>query len=122
MRSYKKGHKLNSLWLFILIFRGLTLNKNEILNWLLFTVVPLVLTIGTFVFKIGKDKRDNENRITRIESKVDQHENTISALSAIVEKQREDTSAIRQVSTQIDTLTKRFDNFEKRFYNSQGHK
>ncbi|WP_073504382.1 DUF7365 family protein [Staphylococcus succinus] len=98
------------------------MNENEILNWLLFTVVPVSITIGTFVFKIGKDKRDNENRITRIESKVDQHDSTISVLNTIIEKQREDTSAIRQVSTQIETLTKRFDNFEKRFYNSQGHK
>ncbi|MEB6060857.1 DUF7365 family protein [Staphylococcus pseudoxylosus] len=98
------------------------MNASELTNWFIFTVAPLIVTVVGLFFKVGKDKRDNENRITRIESEVREHRNDILDIKESVERQREETKIILEVSSKIDTLTTRFDNFENRFYSNQGHK
>ena len=97
------------------------LNASELTYWIIFTVVPLVVTVVGLFLKLGKDKRDNENRITRIESEVREHRRDISDVKESIERQREETKIILEVSSKIDTLTTRFDNFENRFYSNQSH-
>ncbi|PTL08890.1 hypothetical protein BUZ15_11275 [Staphylococcus gallinarum] len=97
------------------------LNASELTYWIIFTVVPLVVTVVGLFLKVGKDKRDNENRITRIESEVREHRRDISDVKESIERQREETKIILEVSSKIDTLTTRFDNFENRFYSNQSH-
>ncbi|MBU7217841.1 DUF7365 family protein [Staphylococcus gallinarum] len=97
------------------------MNASELTYWIIFTVVPLVVTVVGLFLKVGKDKRDNENRITRIESEVREHRRDISDVKESIERQREETKIILEVSSKIDTLTTRFDNFENRFYSNQSH-
>ena len=97
------------------------MNTNDLTTWFIFTVIPLVLAIAGFVWKISKDKRDSENRITRIESEVREHRRDISDVKESIERQTEETKIILEVSSKIDTLTTRFDNFENRFYSNQSH-
>lgn len=101
------------------------MNTDQLISWLLTTVVPLFIVIATFLGKTTKDKNANENRITKMESKVNNHEREIEYIKVLMDKQREDTKhvseVLSEVSTKIDTLTNRFDSFENRFYSNQGH-
>ena len=112
---------MNNLWLLLWKVGGPMLNASELTYWIIFTVVPLVVTVVGLFLKVGKDKRDNENRITRIESEVREHRRDISDVKESIERQREETKIILEVSSKIDTLTTRFDNFENRFYSNQSH-
>ncbi|MHC3758899.1 DUF7365 family protein [Staphylococcus succinus] len=97
------------------------MNENELTTWFIFTVLPIGIAVAGFVWKLGKDKRDNENRITRIESEIREHRRDIASMELAIERQREEAKIILEVSSKIDTLTTRFDNFENRFYSNQGH-
>ncbi|WP_409328052.1 DUF7365 family protein [Staphylococcus pseudoxylosus] len=92
------------------------MDETHILNWLIFSVLPVVVAIFTLVFKFGKDKRDHEHRITNIESSVNNQKEDIKEIKDTQERQREETKIILEVSSKIDTLTNRFDTFENRFY------
>ena len=96
------------------------LNVNELTTWFIFSVLPIALAIATFAWKISKDKKDNENRITKIESNVSRNnENDIKEVKDELRQQREEIKIILQISSKIDTLNSRFENFENRFYDKQ---
>ncbi|MGW7862044.1 hypothetical protein [Staphylococcus xylosus] len=101
------------------------MNTDQLISWVLTTAVPLFIVIATFLGKATKDKNSNENRITKMESKVNNHDREIEYIKVLMDKQREDTKhvseVLSEVSTKIDTLTNRFDSFENRFYSNQGH-
>ncbi|MFQ3843259.1 hypothetical protein AABD41_01270 [Staphylococcus pseudoxylosus] len=101
------------------------MNTDQLISWVLTTAVPLFIVIATFLGKATKDKSANENRITKIESKLNNHNSDIEYIKILIDKQREDTKhvseVLSEVSTKIDTLTNRFDSFENRFYSNQGH-
>lgn len=97
------------------------LNESELTHWLIFTVVPMVGTLVGLFLKISKDKRDNENRITRIESEIEDHTNLLGDIKEEQKQQREDTKVILEVSSKIDSLNNRFDKFEDRFYTHQNN-
>lgn len=102
----------------VFILKGVTkVNENELTTWFIFTVVPIILSVSAFTWKLSKDKKDSENRITRIESEVREHRKDILNIEDAIERQRQETKIILEVSTKIDTLTTRFENFENRFYN-----
>lgn len=95
------------------------LNVNELTTWFIFSVLPIALAIATFAWKISKDKKDNENRITRIESDVGRNTDDIKEVKDEQRQQREEIKIILQISSKIDTLNSRFENFENRFYDKQ---
>ncbi|KOR13929.1 hypothetical protein AMC75_03340 [Staphylococcus carnosus] len=95
------------------------LNVNELTTWFIFSVLPIALAIATFAWKISKDKKDNENRITRIESEVTRNTEDIKEVKDEQRQQREEVKIILQISSKIDTLNSRFENFENRFYDKQ---
>lgn len=97
------------------------LNVNELTTWFIFSVLPIGLAIATFAWKISKDKKDNENRITRIESEVEDHNTSLRDIKEEQKQQREDTKVILEVSSKIDSLNSRFDKFEDRFYTHQNN-
>ncbi|MDG0821321.1 hypothetical protein M4L38_00890 [Staphylococcus equorum] len=95
------------------------MNVNELTTWFIFSVLPIALAIATFAWKISKDKKDNENRITRIESEVGRNTEDIKEVKDEQRQQREEIKIILQISSKIDTLNSRFENFENRFYDKQ---
>lgn len=95
------------------------LNVNELTTWFVFSVLPIGLAIATFAWKISKDKKDNENRITRIESEVGRNTDDIKEVKDEQRQQREEIKIILQISSKIDTLNSRFEIFENRFYDKQ---
>lgn len=97
------------------------LNASELTYWIVFTVIPLIVTVVGLFTKVGKDKRDNENRITRIESEVREHRREIVNIGKAVEKQREETRIVSEVNSKLDLLMANFEKLEDRFYNNQGH-
>lgn len=97
------------------------LNESELTYWIIFTVLPLTVTVVGLFTKVGKDKKDNENRITRIESEVEDHNASLKDIKEEQKKQREDTKVILEVSSKIDSLNSRFDKFEDRFYTHQNN-
>ncbi|QQS85503.1 hypothetical protein I6J04_01530 [Staphylococcus carnosus] len=97
------------------------MNVNELTTWFIFSVLPIALAIATFAWKISKDKKDNENRITRIESEVEDHNASLKDIKEEQKQQREDTKVILEVSSKIDSLNSRFDKFEDRFYTHQNN-
>ncbi|MEJ7218488.1 DUF7365 family protein [Staphylococcus gallinarum] len=101
------------------------MNTDQLISWIITTAVPLCIVITTFLGKTTKNKSANENRITKIESNLKNHENDIVHMKLLIDKQREETKhvseVLSEVSTKIDTLTNRFDSFENRFYSNQDH-
>ncbi|PTH92955.1 hypothetical protein BU108_03825 [Staphylococcus xylosus] len=97
------------------------MNASELTYWIVFTVLPLIVTVVGLFTKVGKDKRDNENRITRIESEVREHRRDIANNRKAVEKQREETRIVSEVNSKLDLLMANFEKLEDRFYNNQGH-
>ncbi|MFQ3904427.1 hypothetical protein ABLV98_15310 [Staphylococcus sp. 50Mo3-1] len=97
------------------------LNESELTYWIIFTVLPLTVTVVGLFTKVGKDKKDNENRITRIESEVEDHNASLKDIKEEQKQQREDTKVILEVSSKIDSLNSRFDKFEDRFYTHQNN-
>lgn len=95
------------------------LNVNELTTWFIFSVLPIALAIATFAWKISKDKKDNENRITKIEANVSSNKNDVKEVKDELRQQREEIKMILQISSKIDTLTTRFEKFENRFYDKQ---
>ena len=85
------------------------LNVNELTTWFIFSVLPIALAIASFAWKISKDKKDNENRITRIESeRVEIILNDIKEVKDELRQQREEIKIILQISSKIDTLNYSF--------------
>ena len=95
------------------------LNENELATWFIFSVLPIALAIATFAWKINKDKKNNENRITKIEANVSNNKNDVKEVKDELRQQREEIKIILQISSKIDTLTTRFENFENRFYDNR---
>lgn len=78
--------------------------QGQVLNWLLFTVVPLLLLVGGALLKQIKDKEKAENRLTKIESNQD---NNINRLEKIEQEQfivREELKMVKSISEKQDMM------------------
>lgn len=78
--------------------------QGQVLNWLLFTVVPLLVLVGGALLKQIKDKEKAENRLTKIESNQD---NNINRLEKIEQEQfivREELKMVKSISEKQDMM------------------
>ena len=44
------------------------MDEPSLIYWIFSILIPIFISISTFWMKINKDKRENENRLTLIES------------------------------------------------------
>ncbi|UXV14860.1 hypothetical protein [Mammaliicoccus sciuri] len=76
------------------------MNENDVLSWLVITVIPICVAVASLTLKISKDKRNNENRLTRIESDVKDHCADIDEIKKEQREQREDLKILTKLETQ----------------------
>lgn len=92
------------------------MNESDILSWLVVTIIPVAMTIASFVWKFGKDKRNHENRITRIESNVKDHDKTLTEVKSEQRDMRDDLKVLYSLEKQnqmiLDMVKKLQDQFE----------
>lgn len=95
------------------------MNENELISWSFITLIPIIVAVASLVLKIGKDKRESENRLTRLESDVKDHQEDIDEIKKEQRTQREDLKILTKLETQnnmmldmIKTLTEQINNYQ----------
>ena len=63
--------------------------------------------------KINKDKRENENRLTLIESRVDNHDENLKDIKKDLKSQNEDLKLLHKLNTQSDMMLKMMDEIKQ---------
>lgn len=53
------------------------MSESEMIGWFVIVIVPVLVSLGGLFLKIDKDKRAQENRLTRMEARVDDHDGDI---------------------------------------------
>ncbi|MEX6053010.1 hypothetical protein [Mammaliicoccus sciuri] len=76
------------------------MNENELISWSFITLIPILVAVASLVLKIGKDKRESENRLTRLESDVKDHQEDINEIKKEQREQREDLKILTKLETQ----------------------
>lgn len=59
------------------------MDEPSLIYWIFSILIPIFISISTFWMKINKDKRENENRLTLIESRVDNHDENLKDIKRI---------------------------------------
>lgn len=59
------------------------MTEADLTAWFVVIVVPILVSVGGLLLKVGADKRQQENRITSVEAKVREHEDDIADLKRI---------------------------------------
>ncbi|RIM87769.1 hypothetical protein BU107_07080, partial [Staphylococcus xylosus] len=75
-------------------------------HWILFTLIPLIITIYSILSKISKDKLRQENRITEVEKDVKKHDDTLKMINVKLEKQSEEFKTLHELKAQSDLMFK----------------
>lgn len=96
------------------------MNENDVLSWLVITVIPICVAVASLTLKISKDKRFNENRLTRIEADVKDHHADIDEIKKEQHSQREDLKILTKLETQnnmmldmIKSLTNQINSYQE---------
>ncbi|WP_198644064.1 hypothetical protein, partial [Staphylococcus equorum] len=74
---------------------------------------PIFISVSTFWMKINKDKRENENRLTVIESKISNHDDDLKDIKEDLKTQNEDLKLLHKLDTQSDMLLKMMDEIKQ---------
>ncbi|MGW7889991.1 DUF7365 family protein [Staphylococcus xylosus] len=82
-------------------------------HWLLFTVIPLGITLASFWKKVSEDKTRTEKRFSDVENKVIEHEKTLGEIKENIRKQSEDLKLLHKLNTQSDMMLKMMDEIKQ---------
>ena len=77
------------------------MTESDLTAWFVVIVVPILVSVGGLLLKVGADKRQQENRITSIEAKVREHDGDIADLKRI----ESDLHDYKLLLTRVDERT-----------------
>lgn len=97
------------------------MNENELLSWSFITLIPILVAVASLVLKIGKDKRESENRLTRLESDISDHQEDINEIKKEQREQREDLKILTKLETQNNMMLDMIKSLTNQINSYQGH-
>ena len=89
------------------------MDEPSLIYWIFSILIPIFISISTFWMKINKDKRENENRLTLIESRVDNHDENLKDIKKDLKSQNEDLKLLYKLNTQSDMMLKMMDEIKQ---------
>ncbi|MEB8114295.1 DUF7365 family protein [Staphylococcus saprophyticus] len=89
------------------------MDEPSLIYWIFSILIPIFISISTFWMKINKDKRENENRLTLIESRVDNHDENLKDIKKDLKSQNEDLKLLHKLNTQSDMMLKMMDEIKQ---------
>lgn len=89
------------------------MDEPSFIYWIFSILIPIFISISTFWMKINKDKRENENRLTLIESRVDNHDENLKDIKKDLKSQNEDLKLLHKLNTQSDMMLKMMDEIKQ---------
>lgn len=89
------------------------MDEPSLIYWIFSILIPIFISISTFWMKINKDKRENENRLTLIESRVDNHDENLKNIKKDLKSQNEDLKLLHKLNTQSDMMLKMMDEIKQ---------
>ena len=89
------------------------MDEPSLIYWIFSILIPIFISISTFWMKINKDKRENENRLTLIESRVDNHDENLKDIKKDLKSQNEDLKLLHKLKTQSDMMLKMMDEIKQ---------
>lgn len=81
------------------------MSESDLTAWFIVIILPIVVSIGGLLLKIGADKRNQENRITKVESRLDEHATDITELKEIKTELNEYRSLLIRVDERTASQT-----------------
>ncbi|MGJ7586662.1 DUF7365 family protein [Staphylococcus shinii] len=89
------------------------MDETSLIYWVFSILIPIFISISTFWMKINKDKRENENRLTLIESKIGSHDEDLKEIKEDLKSQNEDLKLLHKLNTQSDMMLKMMDEIKQ---------
>ena len=89
------------------------MDEPSLIYWIFSILIPIFISISTSWMKINKDKRENENRLTLIESRVDNHDENLKDIKKDLKSQNEDLKLLHKLNTQSDMMLKMMDEIKQ---------
>ncbi|MGW7900165.1 DUF7365 family protein [Staphylococcus shinii] len=89
------------------------MDETSLIYWVFSILIPISISISTFWMKINKDKRENENRLTLIESKISSHDEDLKEIKEDLKSQNEDLKLLHKLNTQSDMMLKMMDEIKQ---------
>lgn len=80
------------------------MSESEMVGWFVIVIVPVLVSLGGLFLKIDKDKRAQENRLTRMESRVDDHDGDIDEIKEFHKEFYEYKELLIRVDERTTTL------------------
>ncbi|MGG6819792.1 UNVERIFIED_CONTAM: hypothetical protein MXL98_03535 [Staphylococcus pseudoxylosus] len=89
------------------------MDESSLVYWIFGILIPIFISVSTFWMKINKDKRENENRLTVIESKISNHDEDLKDIKEDLKTQNEDLKLLHKLDTQSDMILKMMDEIKQ---------
>ncbi|WP_432717826.1 hypothetical protein AAA448_06205 [Staphylococcus equorum] len=89
------------------------MDESSLVYWIFGILIPIFISVSTFWMKINKDKRENENRLTVIESKISNHDDDLKDIKEDLKTQNEDLKLLHKLDTQSDMILKMMDEIKQ---------
>ena len=89
------------------------MDEPSLIYWIFSILIPIFISISTFWMKINKHKRENQNRLTLIESRGDNHDQNLKDIKKDLKSQNEDLKLLHKLNTQSDMMLKMMDEIKQ---------
>lgn len=89
------------------------MDESSLVYWIFGILIPIFISVSTFWMKINKDKRENENRLTVIESKISNHDEDLKDIKEDLKTQNEDLKLLHKLDTQSYMILKMMDEIKQ---------
>lgn len=73
-------------------------------HWILFTLLPLIITVYSILAKVSKDRLRQENRITEVEKDVKSHDKALGLINEKLEKQSEEFKTLHELKERSERI------------------
>lgn len=94
------------------------MTEESILTWVVTIAIPFVITIGGFYMKLAKDKRESENRLTKMESEIEDHKESLNDIKDEQKQQREDLKILGKLESQNTLMLDMIKELKENVYKS----
>lgn len=82
-------------------------------HWIVFTLLPLIITIYSILSKISKEKTDQATRISKVEENINAHDEALKMINTKLEKQNEEFKTLHKLEEKSNMILRIMGNIEK---------